>query len=381
MPGGVRDEILELIRARGPITFAEFQEYCLYSKSGFYSSRTRPIGDTFRTAPTTHPAFGVLIATQLEEMWRLMGEPPTFDVVEVGSGDGALARSVLHACATRFPRFTPAIRYVASDYAPVWPDSAIYLEELTQQGAVPPAPVQRVRAEGLNAVRAVHGCILSNELMDNFPVHRFEVRDGRVLEVFVTAAEGGSGALAEVLAEPSTPRLAERLRDVGATLTEGLRGEVGLVIDGWTERVAGILDRGFVLTIDYGQLAADLYSSQNPGGTLRCFRDHLPSDDPYEHLGGQDITADVDFTALMVAGERHGLATVGYSTQRAFLEHLGFDALIEELHDSGLSDARAALREAAMLALVDEEQMGEFKVLVQSAGMPPDIQLSGFARR
>ncbi len=373
MPG-VRDEIVDLIRREGPITFERFQALCLYSQTGFYSSRTRPISSTFRTAPTTHPAFGVLIARQLDEIWRLMGQPPAFDVVEVGSGDGALARAVHHAADTRFPEFARALRYVASDYAPVWPESPIYLDE-----SMPPAAtsrVQRVRARGIDPFRGVHGCILSNELLDNFPVHRFEVRDGRVREVFVDLADDG---FVEVLAEPSTPLLEERLRGVTADLREGQRGEVSLAIEGWMDGVTAALDRGFVLTIDYGQRADDLYSSANATGTLRCFRDHVFSEDPYVHAGEQDITADVDFTAVAAAGERRGLTTVGYSTQRAFLERLGYAALFEEVAASGLSAARVSLRQQAMQGLVDQQQMGDFKVLVQSAGMPAGLRLTGFA--
>ncbi|RLT39632.1 MAG: hypothetical protein DWI58_12635 [Chloroflexi bacterium] len=372
MSDGVRDEILDLIRRDGPITFDRFQELCLYSKNGFYSSRTRPIGTTFHTAPTTHHAFGELIAKQLDEMWRLMDEPPIFHAVEVGSGDGALARSIMHACVTRFPRFAQALRYVASDYAPVWPDESLYLEDL--DALQPSTPIQRVRAEGISAFRSVHGCILSNELLDNFTVHRFEMQNGQPREIFVTAGPDG---FVEVLAEPSTPRITERL--AGVALPDGQHGEVSLAIEGWTDRVAKVLERGFVLTIDYGQLASDLYSAKNPNGTLRCFKDHIHSNDWYEHIGEQDITSDVDFSALMMAGERRGLASVGYSTQGDFLTHLGFDDLIEELHNSGLSAARTSLREAAMMALVDEEEMGDFKVLVQSKGMPAGIQLSGFA--
>lgn len=372
----VRDEIVELIRREGPITFDRFQALCLYSKAGFYSSRTGPIGSTFRTAPTTHPVFGAMIARQLEEMWRLMDQPRVFHVIEGGSGDGALARAVEHTAATQFPEFARALCYVASDYAPIWPESPIYLDESAPLPTTPRA-VQRVRAQGVDPFRGVRGCILSNELIDNFPVHRFQVRDGSLREVFVGVGEDG---FVEVLAEPSTPRIEERLRGVAAGLREGQRGEVSLAIDAWMDRVAAVIERGFVLTIDYGQRADDLYSAANAAGTLRCFHDHAFSEDPYVQAGKQDITADVDFTALTVAGERRGLITVGYSTQRAFLERLGFEALLDEVASSGLSDARVSLRQQAMMGLVDEGQMGNFKVLVQSTGMPPDTQLTGFAR-
>src|SRR5262245_48843479 len=148
--------------------------------------------------------------------------------------------------------------------------------------------VQRVKTEGLRAFRKVVGCILCNELVDNFPVHRFAIQGGRVKEVFVTSA---GGHLTEVLDEPSSPRLEERLTSLGLfpatesaegaqlnvppALPEGYRGEVNLAIEDWTGQLAQALDRGFILTIDYGQLAPDLYSLQHSQGTLVCYHRHV----------------------------------------------------------------------------------------------------------
>jgi SAM-dependent MidA family methyltransferase len=145
-------------------------------------------------------------------------------------------------------------------------------------------------------------------LIDNFPVHRFAIQGGRVMEVFVTL-EGET--FTEVLDEPSSPRLAERLTSLGMSLPEGYRGEVNLAMEDWTGQLAHALDRGFILTIDYGQQAPDLYSLQNHQGTLVCYHRHVVSRDPYHHIGHQDITCQVDFTSLMRLGDRHGLATVG----------------------------------------------------------------------
>ena len=116
------------------------------------------------------------------------------------------------------------------------------------------------------------------------------------------------------------------------------------------------LDRGFVLTIDYGQQAADLYSPGNNQGTLVCFHRHAVRNDPYQDIGQQDITCHVDFTTLMRLGERQGLATVGYTPQRQFLTNLGFSSFLDALDTQGLSAARTELNRMAMMALVDPEQ-------------------------
>jgi SAM-dependent MidA family methyltransferase len=316
-------------------------------------------------------------------MWHLLGDPPVFYVIEVGSGDGALAQAIVQACWRMAPRLAQVLYYVAADYEPRWlpsPDHPFAWDNRTGDGISLSRRdtllgVQRVKTEGLPAFRNVVGCILCNELIDNFPVHRFAIQGGRVKEVFVTSA---GGSLTEVLDEPSSPRIAERLTSLGLSLTEGYRGEVNLAMEDWTGQLSRALDRGFILTIDYGQLATDLYAPQNHQGTLVCYHRHVVSSDPYQHIGQQDITCQVDFTSLMRLGDRHGLATVGYTLQSKFLTNLGFSSFLDALQRQGLSAARTALSRMAMMALVDPEEYGDFKVLAQAKGHGLGIELLGF---
>jgi SAM-dependent MidA family methyltransferase len=380
-------EIRALIHKHGRITFAQFMQTCLYSpRGGFYSARSDRISTHFGTSPTSHPVFGALLARQLEQMWHLLGDPPIFHVIEVGSGDGALAQSIVQACGRMAPRFAQALYYVAADYEPRWlpsPDHPFTWDNGTGEGMSPSrrdalSGVQCVKTKGLRAFRKVVGCILCNELIDNFPVHRFAMQGGRVKEVFVTSA---GGHLTEVLDEPSSPGIEERLTSLGVSLPEGYRGEVNLAMEDWTGQLAQALDRGFILTIDYGQLATDLYSLQNHQGTLVCYYRHVVSRDPYQHIGHQDITCQVDFTSLMQLGDRHGLTTVGYTLQRQFLTNLGFSSCLDALQTQGLSAARTALSRIAMMTLVDPAEYGDFKVLAQVKGNGVGIELLGFARQ
>lgn len=384
LPSAVDQEIRELVRKDGRITFAQFMHLCLYSpRGGFYSSRANRITTHFRTSPTSHPVFGALIAGQLEQMWHLLGDPPVFHVIEVGAGDGALARSIVDASQRMAPKLAEALYYVASDYGSWWTPSPTHsagLDYGTEGRGGPRGQemswgIHRVKTEGLRPFRNVIGCILCNELIDNFPVHRFVVQAGQLKEVFVTLAGDN---FTEVLDEPSTPRLEERLASLGVSLPEGFRGEVNLAMEDWTSQLAETMERGFVLTIDYGDLAQDLYSPQHAQGTLVCFQQHASSTDPYQHIGQQDITAHVDFTSLMQLGQRRGLATLGYTLQSHFLADLGFSSFLDALQTQGLSYARTELRRVAMMTLVDPEEMGDFKVLAQSKGMDPGIELRGF---
>ena len=384
MRSAVDQEIRDLIQKNGRITFARFMQVCLYSPSGgFYSARGNRINTHFGTSSTSHPVFGALIARQLEQMWHLLGDPPVFHVIEVGSGDGILAQSIVDACRRMGPKFAQALYYVAVDYEPGWlqsPDLTFDWANKTGDG-IPSGRqdtilgIQRVKTAGLRAFRNVVGCILCNELIDNFPVHRFAIQGGGVKEVFVTSAGGN---LTEVLDEPPSPRIKQRLTGLGLSLTEGYRGEVNLAMEDWTGQISRALDRGFVLTIDYGQLATGLYSSQNAQGTLICFNRHVVSSDPYQHIGLQDITCQVDFTSLMRMGERHGLATVGYALQSQFLTNLGFFSFLDALETQGLSAARTELSRMAMMTLVDSNDYGDFKVLVQAKGNGLGGELLGF---
>src|SRR5947199_10183950 len=176
----VDQEVRALIHKHGRITFAQFMQACLYSPhGGFYASRGTRISTHFGTSPTSHPVFGALIARQLEQMWHLLGDPPVFHVLEVGSGDGSLAHSIVHACWRMAPRLAQVLYYVAADYEPRWlpsPDHPFAWDHGTGDGRSPatvsaegrqlngaPSPsrrdalvgVQRVKTEALRALRTV----------------------------------------------------------------------------------------------------------------------------------------------------------------------------------------------------------------------------------
>ena len=385
----VEQEIRHLIQKNGRITFAQFMQSCLYSpRGGFYSNRSNRISAHFRTSSTSHPVFGALIARQLEQMWHLLGDPPVFHLIEVGAADGILAQSIVDACRRETPQFARALCYVAADYQPGWLQSSehsldwkigdwkIGAGNLASSSDHPTIwPVQQVKTQGIGAFRNVVGCILCNELIDNFPFHRFAIQDGNVREAFVTLS---NGEFCEVLDEPSSSRIVERINGLDLSLPDGYRGEVNLGMEDWLAQVTRALSRGFVLTIDYGLLASDLYSPENSEGTLVCFDQHAVGDDPYRRIGQLDITCQVDFTSLMRLGEQCGLVTVGYGRQEEFLDNLGFHEFLDALETQGLSAARTELNRIAMMTLVDPDEYGDFKVLAQAKGNLPDRALRGF---
>ncbi len=351
------------IEKQGPITFRRFMELALYIAPGaYYASRQPPIGAAgdYFTSPEVHPAFGALLARQVEQVWLAMGRPGRFATVEVGAGSGALARDLLSYAASHAPSFHRAIQYTLVERNG---------NSIQERGAALSARAycpERIRwlpdDESALPDNSVEGCILSNELLDAFSVHRVAVRGGVLMEVYV---EEASGRLVETLGDPSTPRIAAYFRDLGILPPEGCIVEVNLAAIDWMRRAASALKRGIVLTLDYGYDAAEMYASRHREGTLLCFCRHTLNNDPYARIGLQDMTTHVDFTTLVREGEAAGLATLGLTTQRSFLSALGLGRYLQILPRMGLRRSDYEANRLGMMELARPEGLGRIKLLVQ----------------
>ena len=215
-------------------------------------------------------------------------------------------------------------------------------------------------------LRGITGCILSNEYLDAMPVHRVTMEEGKLRELYVGV---GGGELVEVVGEPSTGLLQERLDGLGVTLAEGQRAEINLVLEDQTRSFAESLDSGYVLSIDYGHEASDLYSSSRSKGTLMCHYRHTANSQPFRRIGRQDITAHVDFTTLMQMGKRWGLQACGLVSQRGFLGNLGILGIRNGLRGMGLPSSQYNANMMGLGNLVDPEGLGGFKVCIQAKGV------------
>jgi SAM-dependent MidA family methyltransferase len=356
----------EIIRRRiaeagGAIPFAEFMALCLYHpQHGYYMApRTRiGKGGDFFTSTSVHALFGRLVARQLAQMGEILGGG-AFTVAEQGAGEGHLALDILDALREEAPGLYERLSYRLVEISP---------DNRERQRQTLAAHGERISWCALEELDEMEGCFLSNELVDAFPVHLVEKRDGELREVFVTAAAGG---FAEELRAPSTPALAAHFGWLGTAPAEGCRAEVNLAAADWMRQVAGVLRRGFALTIDYGYPAAELYSPARRTGTLMCYHRHTSSEDPYRLVGVQDITAHVDFTALERAGEEAGLQPLWFGEQYRFLMALGFvEALLELQAQAADEKSARALRLTLKNLILPEGGMGEtFKVLVQGKGV------------
>ena len=370
-------EIRRRIEARGSITFVEFMEVALFWPQGGYYQGRSPVGASgdYYTSPSVHPAFGALLAVQLLQMWHLLDRPQPFTVVEMGAGNGLLARDILSYSAHLLPKFRRSLRYLCLDIGAV-PGLETALPPFQDAPKVSriaaAVPTAGVSADSPTSSRdpsygiplsGVRGCILSNELLDAFPVHQVKLRRGRLQEVCIALRDR---QLVETLGEPSCPELQRRLGSEGVELAEGQVAEINLGIDRWAGEIAAALESGFVLTVDYGKTATQLYSAEErPDGTLTTYYRHTQTDDPFRHVGSQDITAQVDFTAVVQAGRAHGLGLVGYTRQSDFLRSLGLGEWQRRLGGLNLSQQQTQANRAGILDLARIGGLGDFKVLVQ----------------
>lgn len=362
---GLKQFILSHLQERGPVPFSQFMEWCLYHPQyGYYRSaevRTGKEGDYF-TAPCVHPLFGGMVARQLSQMAEILGEGP-FEVLEIGGGRGFLCQDILEWSRKKIPRFFHRLRYTLIETnLPLINEQKERLNLYEEQGKIGWMDLKTFE-EGKDRLS---GCVLSNELVDAFPVHRVVVEGGKLKEVYVTHH---GGQLIEILDEPSDPALLSYFESLGISLPEGYRTEVNLRALRWMENVGKFLAKGFVLTIDYGYLAEERYAPHRRNGTLRCYFRHQTSSNPYEHLGEQDITSHVNFTDLIRKGEEVGLRFLGLVPQYRFLIGLG---ILQEADFLGgdLSELDGLKMRLSLMHLIEPEAgMGEmFKVLIQSKG-------------
>lgn len=349
--------IIERIQREGPLTFAEYMRLALYEPGyGYYTTGQAPMGwegDYFTSADLS-ALFAHCLGHQFAACWELLKRPTPFVVLEQGAGRDMLSEGVRAWAARENREFARALVYIATDIR-------------SGQDSLHPADQPQAHV------------LFSNELIDAFPVHVVEVREGQLYEVYVVCRQGH---LAEWLAPPSAPEVAQYLDEARIpwrSFPGGWRAEINLDALRWLEQAVGRLGtHGFLLAIDYGERAGKLYTRERRGGTLLCYHRHQANECPLLYPGEQDITAHVDFSALIARGRSLGLRLHRYTTQRQWLADCGLEAFLAERRAREFAQAdinRASdegqvalfgwynLRQRAAL-LTDPGGMGNFKVLI-----------------
>ncbi len=343
--------IKDKIRNEGPISFRDFMDMALYEDSlGYYSNNENKIGTEgdFYTAPVLSSLFGKLIGKQIEEMWAFLDKQP-FTLVEYGAGTGVLSRDIIN-----FLKYNKPL-YSEMNYCIIEKSQSM---KILQKKMLPD------NVTWFNSIKElppINGCILSNEVLDNFPVHKVTMKE-KLSEVFVDYQDG----FVEVL-KLADEKLKNYFAEQNVDLPENYSTEINMQAIEWIEEIASNLKSGFVVTIDYGFSCEELYSPKRSSGTLVCYKCHEVNNSYYSNIGQQDITAHVNFSALKHWGEKYDLKCSGFTTQANFLRSLG---LIQYLRI--LESECGYEKSIELIFQINKLLMGmgsKFKIFIQQKGI------------
>ncbi|MGA6980807.1 MAG: SAM-dependent methyltransferase [Candidatus Sulfotelmatobacter sp.] len=372
----LRQVIEQEIRDGGPIPFSRYMELCLYHPElGYYSRNAEQFGKAgdFYTASDVHKVFGRLLVRQFDEMWRALGSPKQIRIVELGPGRGLFAQDVLGWAKRKFPDFFQSLRYVLVE-------SSQSLRKKIEGSLAAYLESGKARFEELDGLDETSNCsaiLFANEFFDALPVEvlsargslRIGARDGQFLEIWT---------------RPSSEEM--EFIDRYSVLPEaGERIELPLAARRTMDNIASRIRHGFIVAIDYGYTRDEQLAGRHRG-TLKALRRHSISGNPYEAPGEQDITADVNFSALAAAAEKHGMKTQRLVTQSQFLMGIGeVNQFADAFEECRLPQERAKVA-LQLKHLATPAGMGEsFQVFIASKGVDQEkvTALSGlsFGRR
>jgi len=331
------------IRSKGPMTFRDFMSAALFHEThGFYTQAPAigsPVGPFDTNAK--FKAFGFGVAKAITQAAKVMGG--SLRVLEIGGGTGQLG-----SCIASFLTI---------------PHEYIVLEASSGLRAKQAEKGLRT-VSTLNELNPAATVVFGNEVLDAFPVHRvMGLGNEEVCELFVELDEDGE--FSEQPGDVSTPKLFQRLQEEHIHLGRGQIAELCLEITPFLKELERVVNPGYIIFVDYGDKASNIYSYRHRNGTLRSFYQQQRIYDPFFAVGQQDMTADVDFTAVMSEAVALGLELAGWTSQGTWLTNLGIQNYVAAGNDS-----RSRQQEVDLL--IGEASLGStFDVLMfKTQGLP-----------
>lgn len=351
----------------GRIGFDQFMALALYAPgAGYYANGSVKFGAAgdFVTAPEISPLFAQCVANQCAPVLAELDDPC---VLEFGAGSGKMAADVLLQleqlgclpAAYQILELSPMLqaeqRATLERRVPHLLERVVWLQALPEPGW--------------------QGVVLGNEVLDAMPVKRFRWHQGACQEAVVVINDDQFAFDWQAASAPLAQAVATIIEQQGE-FAEGYTSEVNLSAAPWLASIADFLERGLVLLIDYGYSAAEFYHPQRDAGTLIAHFRHQAHDQVLAMPGLQDITANVDFSALAHAGLDAGLTLAGYTTQAFFLLGNGLDGLLQSLDDDAMLSATTEIKQLTLPTAMGER----FKVIGFQRGLS-EQPLAGFAMR
>jgi len=356
----LREELVERISSQRKITFREWMRTALYhSRWGYYNRSDRKRwgrrGD-YRTSPERSELFAITFARYFATLYDLQGRPAVFRIVELGAGNGQFAIRVLETLEQRFPTFFNALQYTIVEARE---DTTDLVEGLRRFST-------HVDLNSLATLQPIEaGIVFSNELLDSFPVHIVRKVNGQLREIYVSLNDDGE--FVWTTDELSSLELGQFCKDHLPSLLEGQTVEVNLEIRDLFQSLNTHLISGYLVTVDYGADAADLYTDPHRyNGTLRAFRDHAFVDDVLKSPGEQDITSTIDWSYVRSEGKQNGFETDRFEPLDKFLMSIGILDELETRLSAAASEAeRSQLTTATREMILPGGMASSFQVLVQ----------------
>lgn len=289
---------------------------------GYYARRISGVGQRgdFTTAPMLSDAPARAIAGWAS---RAMREASCQNLIEIGPGEGSLAAAVLKSLPWHL-RWRTRLHLVETSAPLAERQRKLLGKRATWHRSVKDALV----ACGGNAV------IFSNELVDAFPVRRFQKTTEGWQEMavhFDTQRRAHESLLPPALLPDSSTFHEPHALGQCIEVHDSYRRYLREWLPAWKS--------GRMLTIDYGATAETLYHRQ-PRGTTRAYllQQRLEGPAIYDNPGRQDLTADVNFTDL----QNWSRPWVSDQRLMGFREFLADSLNLKDPIDRVLADDRGA---------------------------------------
>jgi SAM-dependent MidA family methyltransferase len=363
---GLSEIVQNRIRNEGPMSFRDFMEMALYyPELGYYTSANDKFGEhgDYFTAPFFTNVYGGMIAKQLVEMWSLLGKKD-FVIIEYGAGLGSLCLDILQ---NLIPN---KLLYKKLKYYIIEKSEALREKQKKLFHTAENIAEKIFWINDIEEISPFTGCVLANEVLDNFSVHKVVMKERELQEVYVDHKND----FTEVL-KPADETLKEYFHQLHVELTNDFCAEINLEAIEWLKNISNALHKGFVLIVDYGFPSSELYQAYRSLGTIVCYHKHSVNDRPYDNIGQQDITAHVNFSALDLCGAKNGLMSCGFTTQSQFLSGLRLTDYLRKIEVQQKNNLET--RKKLMMVHTLLVSMGKkFKVLIQQKGLQKPM-LSG----
>jgi SAM-dependent MidA family methyltransferase len=355
----------EIHHQHGIISFARFMELALYHPDfGYYNSPHFSLGRAgdFTTAPEISPLFAQCFAREIAALFRQM---PSQNILEIGAGSGRFASVLLqeleklHASCTHYFIFEISSHLRQQQHTLLSNTCPELLPRVTWLDHLPDS---------------FEGIIAANEVLDALPTHCFRIENSRIQERGVSWHHD---QLVWKIHAPVTDTLHEQVLYLKENyqLPDQYESEINLQMPIFVKKITELLTKGVIFFMDYGYGQREFYHPERNRGSLTCFYQHQAHDNPFTHIGLQDITAHVDFTQV-IASASDDCELLGYTSQAAFLLDCGL------LELAAAMEAQLSIREQIQLHQVIKiltlpTEMGE-RVKVMAIGKQMDCQLQGF---